>query len=517
MFINLSFNNLKSNNIFQDLFTKQVDRSLVPGEYNSYFCRYLGLVDKEKYNNNIAFLNSKKEECKILELPIKLNNSSLENEIREKIEIYRENFYKYINFFLDNSLNLRSYKAIDLINEILNNNNFYENKKIEILSFIVVASNEILKNSNWSDIDNPKVIFYGNSGEKEAYLMLFLKFIGVDILYLSPERNDLNIFIKEIDNYAFKIEGIESYEGISFYERVSRGKVVTEVKTIGVEAREELEEQMFNEDTGFYRPWQFENYKMNSVLLNSTFEEISIYYNEKAIVRPGFEVKNNTVNIPNFFSLVTGITNDKESFGEFLREIFDKENVLVLNNIAIYNYPIGYDEAMDYKKCFDNFGKVTVEKINYHISGNRFKNYRESLKKLFVYKINEILNSSYMMNCTFSERDKVEYLATIMTMPEEFFQLLDSFDFTDKIPKITFYRDNDQSLSIRELYVLTFLNSMGIDIIIYSSFATYGIEKWINRNYITYHRLENIEYNFDLESAMKSYKKKGFLSKFFKK
>lgn len=517
MFINLSFNNPKSNNIFDDIFKSQIDRGIIPGEYNSYFCRYLGVGTNETYNNKLALLKNKENDLlKIIDLSLN-RNKIINHDIDKKIELHREEFYKYTSVLSDNTLNFRIYKAIDFINEVLRDLKKSVDRIIEITKFVMVNIKEYINDIIWNDLETNKYVFYGEATEDETYLMLVFKLLGIDVLYLSPEGKDINSYIDILDKYSFKVSEKESFEKLSFDERVNKGKVILEYKTIGKEAAYALEKTMFNEETGFYKPWQFIDYGVNSVLLNSTFEEIMIYYNEKGNVRPGFKVNNNKVNIPNFFAVVTGVLSDSEEFGEFLRTIFNKDNVLVLDNIAIYNYPIGYEEALSYKGCFDNSGKVTKEKIDFHVAGGRFKNYREGLKSLFVDKINEILENSYMINATFKERDKVEYLATIMTMPEEFYQLIDSFDFTDKIPKITIYRDNNQGLEIRELYVLSFLNSIGIDIILYSGFGTYGIEKWTNGNFITYHRLDKVEYNFNLENAMRIYKKKGFFSKLFKK
>ncbi|MFR5264341.1 YceG family protein [Clostridium sp.] len=515
MFINLSFNNIKSNNIFKDICKSQIDRGIILGEYNSYFCRYLGVDNVNEYNNNLARINKEeKEYVKFQELPLSIGTNSI---IEEKIKVHGIEFYRYISISEDNSLNFKIYKALDFINEYLNKN-FMEDKEIlDLLKFIASSSFEFIKDKIWDDNNTNKVIFYGSSSKKEAYLMLFLKLLGMDILYLSPEGNDIDKYIYNIEDYSFFIKERINLEFVPLKERLNSGKVISEFKTIGKEAEGEIEKEIFNDNTGFYKPWQFIDYNVNSIFLNSTFEEIMIYYNEDAKVRPGFKVSNEVVSIPSFLAVITGVLDDKERFGEFLRLIFNKESTLVLNNLALYNYPIGYEEALSYKECFNENGKVSKEKINFHVAGNRFKKYRESLKDLFVNKINEIFEHEYIINAKFNESSKIEYLATIMTMPEEFYQLIDSFDFTGKVPKITIYRDNNQQLEIRELYVLMFLKSIGVDIILYSSFGTYGIEKWTNKNFITYHRLENVEYNFNLEEALKVYKKRGFLSRLFKK
>ena len=83
MFINLSFNNIKSNNIFKDICKSQIDRGIILGEYNSYFCRYLGVDNVNEYNNNLARINKEeKEYVKFQELPLSIGTNSI---IEEKI------------------------------------------------------------------------------------------------------------------------------------------------------------------------------------------------------------------------------------------------------------------------------------------------------------------------------------------------------------------------------------------------------------------------------------------------
>ena len=94
---------------------------------------------------------------------------------------------------------------------------------------------------------------------------------------------------------------------------------------------------MFTDDSGFYRPWQFADYNVEAVTLNTTYEEIYIWLKEKANVREGFRVKDLTVVIPNMFSKVCGTHEDIDAYWKEINQVATQKYTKFYTEIPIMN------------------------------------------------------------------------------------------------------------------------------------------------------------------------------------
>lgn len=76
-------------------------------------------------------------------------------------------------------------------------------------------------------------------------------------------------------------------------------------------------------------------------------------------------------------------------------------------------------------------------------------------------------------------------------------RLVESFDFTGKVPKIVIYDNKPDNFSETDIILLCYFNLIGADILIYTPTNYNNIEAWINRNYFDIHQLPAVQ--FDLE------------------
>ncbi len=88
-------------------------------------------------------------------------------------------------------------------------------------------------------------------------------------------------------------------------------------------------------------------------------------------------------------------------------------------------------------------------------------------------------------------------VATILNLKKELVRMLQSFDFTKKNPKIVAVCTGEQVCSLEDTILLTFLNLIGFDIVLFAPTGYQIIEQHLNDNYPVEHQIG--EYMYDLQ------------------
>ena len=81
-------------------------------------------------------------------------------------------------------------------------------------------------------------------------------------------------------------------------------------------------------------------------------------------------------------------------------------------------------------------------------------------------------------------------------MKKELVRLIQGFDFTKKNPKLVVIHTRDQSPSLEDAILLTFLNKLGFDIVLFVPTGYQTIERYLNDNFPVEHQIG--EYVYDL-------------------
>ncbi|WP_443663763.1 YceG family protein, partial [Clostridium sp.] len=109
---------------------------------------------------------------------------------------------------------------------------------------------------------------------------------------------------------------------------------------------------------------------------------------------------------------------------------------------------------------------------------------------------------------------QVDIFSVLINLDKEILELLQSFDYPEEVPKIVIYNNEENgNLSFEDCIMLAFMDSMGIDIIIYNPSGYNDIENFINPDQYDIHRLENV--SFKLHFKKNADKKKGFFKNLF--
>jgi len=115
-------------------------------------------------------------------------------------------------------------------------------------------------------------------------------------------------------------------------------------------------------------------------------------------------------------------------------------------------------------------------------------------------------------------KDLLNVIATIITMEDEYAKLIECFDFPFKVPKLVVYISDRSNFDKRNGLFLNYLNSIGLDILIYSPTGSVSIEEHMYGEPLSVITLD--EMNFDIEyeklNAIKIKEKVNLFKKIFK-
>ncbi|HEY8891573.1 MAG TPA: YceG family protein [Clostridium sp.] len=542
-----SLNNLEINSINLDI-NEDIISSLKievskrsEFKYNSnvvtipkYFYRFIGMKNNEKdYYENLYSVD--KELKKIGLCYIKFNegmdkNISIKlqnvlNDIWEKVLLTEVlDVSLIINLIGDNNLFPDLTNKV-LLQQIKNNmkglieyyiksNETINNKDIKVIinylvHWINIYSKELFEKFDYINI-NPKVMFYGNISKEEVFYLILLSTLGCDIIYFNPE-NPGSFY--EIDKYnAFSKEIVYSYK---CKIKPFPTNMEDRIKTTAYSAKEELNKTLFTDDSGFYRPWQFADYDLEVVTLNTTYEEIYIWIKEKAHIREGFNVKGSTVVVSNIFSKVCGTHENIDIYWKEINEVATGKLTKFYKELPIIDavhLEYGKFNQIYPNNVFSNFD--TIEMIN--SSWWKYKDLRSGLQKNIAEKIKALCLNPTIINVEKEDlRDlQVDIFSVLINLDTPILELLQSYDYSEEVPKIVIY-NNEQNgnLSFEDCIMLTFMDSMGIDIIIYNPSGYNDIENFIDNDQYDTHRLENV--SFKLQFKKNADKKKGFFQNLF--
>lgn len=378
-----------------------------------------------------------------------------------------------------------------------------------IVHWLNIYSGELFEKFDYASI-NPKVVFYGDITKAEVFYLILLSTLGCDILYFNPKNSGVfdevdkyNAFSKEIV-YNSKIE-IKPFP-INIEDRI---------KTTAYSAKEELNKTLFADDSGFYRPWQFADYNVQAVTLNTTYEEIYIWMKEKAHIREGFMVKGTTVFIPNMFSKVCGTHEDVDIYFQEINQVLTQKFTKFYNELPIMD--VVHLEYGKFNQVYHNsvFAEFNIQEM-INSSWWKYKELRTGLQRTMAEKIKELCLNPVIINVEQEDlRDfQVDIFSVLINLDGEILELLQAYDYPEEVPKIVVYNNEENgNLSFEDCIMLAFMNSMGVDIIIYNPSGYNDIENYIYPQQYDIHRLENV--SFELHFKKHVEKKKGFFQSWF--
>ena len=219
----------------------------------------------------------------------------------------RKTFIDSVNLFADKSSNISTSIVLNFSLKLVTWFNRY-------LPKLLSRSNRN-KKFNMGGLDyeyNPKILFYGTIKPHEIYLLYALHKMGCDVLFIhSDEEGDLPFRSFDNDQLITQVKMNEHNLLLTTYPE---GELLVRKSTIAYKASKEIEEVIYNEEVGLYKPWQFESYITQPITLKTTLDELKILWQEPAKLRPEFKIHNKKVYVPNLFAKINGVNEDLNSY-----------------------------------------------------------------------------------------------------------------------------------------------------------------------------------------------------------
>lgn len=512
------------------LWKSKFERKGIQQTFCPMFERYIGIENTTDYDDILATINSKCEEFNSLTLlfdgSIPLGDGKIVQYFSNQLNTVDFNNLKIedVNIFPDNpEVTQVYYESLKYIINLANKNEKFVNdnirinfiKKIIIWSYLYIKQ----KNIKFDDSMNPKCIYYGDITKHEGYFLILLYRMMFDVIYINP-LNDKILDVIDTDHLSHQFLNKMMLPVDSFSKRIKNGKIINSIESVTLQIEQNLNDTLYG--NGVYKPWQFKEGNVQSVFFNSTIIDVDTNIIEPAKVRTGFKVQNNTVYVPCFFQDIEGEYEDFTKYKNLVKKCTYGDNVLVVNDCGQSVLPKNLDRNNMLKLtfCMNSDGTMNIEKIK-NVSFYPLSKYRIELQNLILNKINETLNDKHLFNFSFKKEEILAFVMMILFLDRKIIRLIDGFDFTSHIPKITVFLNNEDELSKEFMIILGYLSEIGFDIIIFNPSGMFNSGMVIQEDRINVSRLEKMKYDRTLSSLNLSSEsnsdghKKGILERLF--
>jgi hypothetical protein len=362
---------------------------------------------------------------------------------------------------------------------------------------------------------NPKVLFHGPIKPHEIYLLNAFHQLGCDVLFIhSDEEGDRPFQIFDKDMTHTHLIKNNRYLPIGPFPK---GEQSIRKSTIAYNASREIEEVIYSEEVGLFKPWQFESYSTQPITLKTTFDEFKILWFEPSKLRPEFKVQNKRVYVPNLFAKVSGVSEDLHDYWRDLKLLSSTLNTKLIEFVPFAQIRYTKQELYQSNYLLNEQGLLDDERVR-KSRHYKFGYLRADLQSFLIAKINELLCSSMFVNKV-DEKFKLKILMTILTMDDALLKLIEVFDFAQEIPKVVVYDSRKETLSEEDAIILAYFNRIGMDIVIFTPTNYLTIEQHIRPNMFDVHQLPFVKYDLDLPLldiiSEASTHKQGILARLF--
>ena len=324
-------------------------------------------------------------------------------------------------------------------------------------------------------------------GCRNAHDTLFLRFLSrvpVDVLILAP---DLGRPCELTDERLLEITGLQSLPVMRF----PRDAASVMARTTASGAEEELNNALYS-GSGIYRNKQFA--KAETVALQTTYDEIFMLWNEELKYRPGFDTVGDTAMVPVIYAKISGIEKKQTlPYWQKIKLLLDKDTLLVDRLPMLMPGDNNRYQSLALKVLRN--GHIDRETLRMD-RNYPFGLLREELQNHMLDKLQLMLDRK-LIRGTYVNGTEYTVIATVLNLRKDMLRVLQSFDFTKRNPKIVCISTGEQTASLEDTILFTFLNLVGFDIAIFAPTGYQTIRPHLNGNFPVDHEIG--DYVYDLQ------------------
>ena len=354
--------------------------------------------------------------------------------------------------------------------------------------------------------DVPVILYYGDISQSEMYFLGFMSKCGFDVVYISPNKTNLPTAVEKNLNGLMQIFELPQSKESGVYPTKA---IKTKVATVAYNAERDLDTMLYGGDTGIYRSFQFPN--SQSVTLKTTFEEISILWNQEARFRTGFTTAGNLVSVPNIFAKISGVENGNMSaYWDDVRSKLTPETILTVKKPN--QNENGVEDLSVYRQFYRN-GEIDAEKLK-NSTLNKYSYLPDRIQDMLFYKLRETVASNFIKLQGDDLMCAVLHFG--LNLSKELLQLIQKFDFTRAIPKLIYIDAIEDTFTLSECVQTVLCSIIGFDVLIYTPTGYKNIETFVSNDAFEEHILDQFVYETEVPKfKIPSGKKRGFFGKRF--
>lgn len=502
------------------IFRPTYERKGIQQEFKPLFARYIGVEKQEEYPDLLATLGSKvrNDLCLAFDGEIPLGDGRIMSYFSEQlksIDVYHiknedvELYEGHSDWNIRYANSLRKVVAAAFEKETFLN----EHVKLNFVKKLIIWSYHYLRESNISleESINPKCIYYGSISRHEIYFLFLLYYMGFDVLYLNPLKEE---YWDGIDTEH--ISKLHKYSQIlpvcSFWEYTKKGHVIIQETAGGMELERELESTFYTD--GVFKPWQFRNRITKPVLLHGTLTDLLYNYQEPAKVRQGFSVTEKTVQVPHFFQKIEGEYEDFREYQELVKQLQEGNYTVFLSDggVSLLPHQLNRDDMLSLSFCMTGDGGFSKEKVKacnfYPLS-----RYNEDVQDFILEKINETLLQANVLTKSFGKEERLQVLMFLLHLHPNLIRMIDNFDYPEQVPKAVFFLEREEEFSEQVQLLIAFLFQVGFDLVVLNPSGLCNLS-YLSKDYYDTIRLETMIYEETAEHVIQE--KKSLFQRLFK-
>ena len=461
--------------------------------------------DEESYKNLLCELKFYlKNQYRVIEVSgsiLPISNEEVDfvnNAIKDKKEKIKSCITLFKEYFGDSSEFENIIKEFSEKNKC---NSVVENFTLKLLIWSIRIKDFLISN------DKKALLYFGDIKSHEVYFLKLLKKKKINIIYIySMEKYNV-----ELSENA----GLYIYKGCKFYDiKEYPKKSINEVRTSAYKAEKQVDNILYNEETGLYRPYQLNDKDISSIILRTTLEEAFILWNEEAKYRTGFINEENHVENPILFLKIDGVYNNIDDYYDLFIKMRSSNNTEVIDYTGIYTNNYNNQEYYSANYLFDSSEDIIVNKLK-ESSYYKYQYLDKNIQNQIIEKIDKIIKGEYLLFN--KDKDfKIRVLLTILNLDDKFIKMLQSYNIGGEVPKIIFYNNNKDQYTKEDSIIIIFMILMGIDIVLFNPTGYLNIENMIDERIIPKFKLETVEYNLEIPDKIKNKKERqSFFRKLF--
>lgn len=508
-----------------DLWRTNFERKGIRSRFVPVFTRYIGVENASEYDDILKTLITKAEEDKEHsiyfdgQIPM-VAEFDLINSVKQELanmDVTKLSTQDIV-LFQDPQLNGMFLESLEYVVNIALRQESFLNASVRnnFICKLILYSYLHIFNLKFEDNVTNKCIYYGDISRHDIYFLMLLYRMTFDVLYINPLREE-NWEKVDSDKLSSLHKNSQILPINSLAERVRNGHIIEANQSMTLQFEQQIENELFT-NTGVYKPWQFRTGNTNAVFFNSSIIDLEQGINEPAKVRQGFKVNGKTVFVPHFFFEIEGEYKNREQYVDLVNKCINADNVLVVNDDGSSLLGAKQPEDAKYQLMFCQLsdGSFNIEALK-QLPFYAYAPYNDATENFLLNKINETIRDKGLFKDPIDTKEEIiEFGMLILSLSKEVIRLIDNFDFTNSIPKIIMFLDNETQINKDACYVLAYLNTIGFDIVIFTPAGLSNLNTYIQENRFNSTRLDSTTYSLTLAEVKSTRRKKqGFFSKLF--